>query len=491
MVLIFFITRNVGMKHITRVACCLGVAILFSSCSNQASFSNRFKSTLTNQRYVNLSVPLGAGSVPLHSIYVLDSNYNQVAYWTTVANSLPKIAPPYPYLNLPLTSGTSTVFYIVVPQGGGNYNGCSLTFDQNGNYINETAPGASACQGVVQTQNENYNHKTVSSHVTVFSLGTNFGSSFSVPSTTTLTAQVAAQAIPREITFVNNTNYDLCLVNQIKGNNNAAPTISQMCGSGNPGGSYQTLVPSQQSVHFPIPVSGLNSAGWIIAGYRTPVTGNPNQGWMQTGFAGSSRQQAATKVELTMFPYYPSGTHSGPIYNSVGPTNIDISSVDGANLTYKFYPEQPVSGATRVCTLANNNVAPTTQYTGVFSSASPISYFGNANGNGQFSCNSGNIYTDGNGNNVGCASPCSMAYVNNAPQSEINGKCCIGNDATMASCVSSSNSYNPQNSWYTSMINAQYINSYSFAFDDAKADFTCDAFASFVFEIDGVGSGIL
>ncbi len=430
----------------------------------------------TSQRYVNLSAPLQ--TTPFAQIYILNSDSSkQIAYWTKVVNSLPGVNPPYPYFNLPLIPNQSTMFNLVVPvpisTSSTGFIGCSLTFDQNG-IAQQTA--SNACAGLVNLPNQNYQHQPLSSQVTVYNLGANFGQPVQV-NANILNKQVAPQVIPRTLTFLNKSNNDVCLVNQIKGNPDSAPTPAQMCN-----GQYQTLVPSGQSVDFTIPVSGLNSAAWIIAGYRTPGA----KIWTQTGFAGANRNQAATKIELTMFPYYPLGITAGPIVNSVGPTNIDISSVDGVNLTYRFYPQPAIAGTTQICTLANNNITPATQYTGIYSSTAPISYFNNTNNNGKFSCPPGNAYS-----NVGCTSPCTLAYMNHASQEIINQTCCINDYGTNSSCTSTSNPNNPANAAYTAMIHNQFINSYAFAYDDAKADFTCDAFASYIFEIDDVGNGIL
>lgn len=454
------------MKYFKHVLIIIGSVVLMTS-PVLSGVTNKLN--VTQQRYVNLSVPVG--TTPKGQIFVLNSDSTkQIAYWTTVANTFPGIAPPYPYLNLALDPNQNTTFNLIVPvpttTSTTGYIGCSLTFDKNG-VAQQTA--ANSCPGLVPTPN------SADSKVSVYTLGSNFGNSVKIDPSV-LNPQVASSAVKRTITFINKSTNDVCLVDQLKDNPNGAPTPSQMCSE-----QYQTLVPSGQSVDFPVPVSGLNSAAWIIAGYRAKGTAQ----WLQTGFVGLQRYQAATKVELTMFPYYKDGVNSGPIVNSVGPTNIDISSVDGINLTFKFYPIATEPGVTAICTLADNNVTPAVQYTGVYSTTFPISYFKNASGNGKFSCPVGTGY------DCGCASPCTMAHNNNAGTTVIAQTCCIGDYGTKDSCVASTNPNNPAHSAFTSLIHQQFVNSYGFAYDDAKADFTCDSFASYVFEINGVGKEIV
>lgn len=459
------------------------LSLMLSACGTStitpsiSASANALQATAATQRYVHLSVPIQ--TTPKQQIYVLNADKSQqVAYWTTVTNSLTGIAPPYPYFVLPLTPGTSTTFYLVVPQSATQtYKGCSLTFDAQG-VINTSA--ADSCVGTVAIPNSNYQHQTLASLVSVYNLGANFGNSLTV-NAAVLNQQVAPASVPRTLTFINNTQRDLCFVNQTSGNSNAAPVPAQMCDE-----TYQTQVLSGGQVVFPISDSGLNSAAWIVAGYRESGA----KTWIQTGFVNPNRNQAATKIELTAFPYYPSGVLSGPIVNSVGPTNVDISSVDGINLLYKFYPTPSTTGGTAVCTLANNNVTPATQYTGVYSQGAPMSYFANTDDSGNFSCQSSNAYNQGS--ELGCASNCTMAYVNNDSPTKINQQCCIGSSyGTQSTCVASDNPLNPANSKYTALVHQQFINSYSFAYDDAKADFSCDPLASFVIEIDGVGQSIL
>lgn len=447
---------------------CLGATLLIIS---MVSSSQEGALKSANHRYVNLAVPINA--TPQKQIFVLNEDSSkQVAYWTTVVYKFPNIeTAPSPYLNLKLTPGEITKFNMVVPSQNSatGYVGCSLTFDKNG-IVQQTA--TDACKGLVPISNELKN-----SPVTAYVLGADFGNPVKVDSKV-LKPLVAARAIERVITFINNSNYDVCLINQ-HDNPDAAPTTALMCGNDD---RYQTLISNKQKVDFVIPPSGLNSAAWIVAGYRPAGT----KEWLQTGFVNPGRHQAATKFELTMYPYYEDGVNAGPIKHSVGPTNIDVSLVDGANLTYRIYPKTSVN-STPVCTKTNDNVSPTKNYIGVYTAKLPIAYFKNINNDNKFSCSSdGARYDD-----ASCASPCTMAYVNQASQDIINQTCCIGAFGTKDSCTASSNPNNPVNSAYTALIHKQFVNSYSFAYDDAKADFTCDPFASYVFEINGVGKEML
>jgi hypothetical protein len=68
---------------------------------------------------------------------------------------------------------------------------------------------------------------------------------------------------------------------------------------------------------------------------------------------------------------------------------------------------------------------------------------------------------------------------------------CTGAYGSATSCNSNANPNNPFDTPYPNMIHTQFPSTYSFAFDDGIANFGCDPFNSFVFNITGVGPSII
>lgn len=467
------------------------IAAILVGCSEGTSSSSQPPSPTPTTRYIQLNFPSAYVGDNQPGIYVLNQTLSQkIAYANWVANTF--VGPEVSYTYIPLNTASNTVLTFVVPNGSGGYTGCNVVFNPNGTQEPQTNNQFSkGCIPFTPVPNTDPRYDANSKlAVSAYNVGANITQQITIPNKSLLNSQVAAAAVPRTFVFKNSTNNDICLVRDDNNPDHSAPTPDQMC---NHPEWQQSLVLAGSELTIPVPVSGWNSASWAVVGYRTSGSST----WLQTGFTDNSlpnRQQAATKIEVTAYPYYPTGTTSGPILNSVAPTSVDISAVDGVNLTYSFYPEVN-SNSSSVCNITDSDVSPGlgTQYTGIFYQSFPLTYFNTSNYAGSLSCSPNQyVYTNGSaGSNVGCMSPCSYSKANGDDATTQSQLCCTGAYGSATSCNSNANPNNPFETPYPNMIHTQFPSTYSFAFDDGIANFGCDPFNSFVFNITGVGPSII
>ena len=237
---------------------------------------------------------------------------------------------------------------------------------------------------------------------------------------------------------------------------------------------------AQEGSSFP---AGLISYGFTMTAYQTKK--GDAQSWVETGGYGPGGQPYATKIEGTSLPATPK-VSGGPQYPT-GATNIDVSAVDGYNVSVRVYPANPT-----YCTYTVPPEGSNVLGAGFYSHASPLGQLKGATTALTQMCTSSSQLPSGGtgtawnlkvlsakGDFEGCMSPCSYATKTGSAQQ--NMFCCTGTYGTASSCDQPPGTLGANNSTYVTNLKPPVSNRvYRFAYDDAVGDHACPAETNFV-----------
>ncbi|WPL11479.1 MULTISPECIES: thaumatin family protein [Thiorhodovibrio] len=202
---------------------------------------------------------------------------------------------------------------------------------------------------------------------------------------------------------------------------------------------------------------GSNSGAAQVMAYQFNQQGRLR--WVYTGRDASARVYA-TKMEWTVWPEHADYTP--------GPTTIDISLVDGFNFGVELVPNTDT-----VCSVADTEGG--VPYFVMYPAGTSIAKFPlNSNTTLDQACPAPQQTTDSLGGQTGCYSACTYANVTNQ---QIDETCCISPFHSPTSCTL------PPTTDYVQDIDATSLGVYSWAFQDYRGTFTCEATANLTFRL--------
>ncbi len=373
------------------------------------------------------------------------------------------------------TTANRTLYY----QSGTTWYGCTLAI-QNGS----VSASSSTCPGAVINPPVNQNGAQSNVYTVAFGASA-WPTSSSGPSPTPTAPNYAAH---RRWHFSNKTSYYairigmVCTqsVNPDANNCNTEENLFEVYQ-----GQPMTFVIDDPVTTGTMP--GLTSYGFHVSAFKKTQNGK----WHSTGGYGVGQQPYASKLEATTLAI-PLDSNGNPIPK--GPTNVDLSLVDGYNFNIRLSPTAPV-----ICTYTvppeNSNVLGA----GTYGPGSPLAQLNlgslksNCSQSSQFppgaqGANAWNLSVKSKtGAFAGCMSPCSYATKTfGASSSAANTFCCTGAYATPSSCGVGSpptTQAAPNSTYVTNLVPPVSQNAYRFAYDDAIGDFSCPAETSFKAEV--------
>lgn len=299
----------------------------------------------------------------------------------------------------------------------------------------------------------------------------------SLPPTNT---PVATDYGKREITFKNETRYHMIRVGQVCTKSDNPNNLSKCQTTQNlfeiKKGESDTFTvdnAKEEGTHFP---AGLKSYAFTVTAYQK----TSKDAVVETGGYDGGLPYA-TKVELTSMPVNTSEGYQAP----QGATNVDISAVDGYNISAKGYPSAPTY-CTYTVPPENSNLLGAAEY----SQTTPLAQISA----GQRVCKTSSQLPSGStatawdlqrndtaGNYQGCMSPCTYAKAKSSD--DVDLFCCLGAYDTPGTCDQAAGVLGANNSTYVSNLVAPVSNRvYRFAYDDAIGDFACPAETDFIIE---------
>jgi hypothetical protein len=398
-----------------------------------------FASSADQKKYIKLNLPQVFG----YPVYVFKGN-KQVAYYSNAKQSV--------FLQ---AESNQSATYTLYQQKNAVWQGCSITFS------GETIDKATTCLGAV------INSQPIGNEA-VLTLGTK-------PNMQQKGAPTGIHKPDnkRTITFINNTKYYNIQVGE-------ACTIASNPGNPDCKNTQDLFQLTQhQSTTITIGKEGLKSFSFIMTGYQAKkgdkmtVTG---------GYNGEGKGHPyASKFEGTFAPLT-----NGFYIDS----NIDASLVDGFNIGFKMYPDNPTY-ATYTCLDATDSKQ--LQCVGYFSKDDPMSTFIPSTSESLSAiCNSATgdqhgqedlmnlVQTDPNtGKFQGCYSACTNARAT-ANQAEINHYCCpTGNSAECRS-----NGY-AASAKYVTTTHQYSERTYAYSYDDKMGDYGTNGNVNFTVEFIG------
>lgn len=253
----------------------------------------------------------------------------------------------------------------------------------------------------------------------------------------------------RSITFVNGTqNYGLCI-----SEDNAKHVACLASTTLNVTASSPGVIPDATLA------SGMNSA----LAHLDLTKLNSNSAWRHTGAYGSGKQVYATKMEWTTWPKHYSST--------MGPTTIDASLVDGFNTGVQL-----IASSDMVCGVSDYEGGPT--YFASFPTGTVMGTFPKTPAPLTSLCPSGQI-----ANNKGCYSACSYANVTQTNQAQL---CCsspYNNPPTFEAADGEYPCTAPLTAPYVQNTTSNSSGVYTWAYNDWRGTFTCEATGSFTYKL--------
>jgi hypothetical protein len=215
---------------------------------------------------------------------------------------------------------------------------------------------------------------------------------------------------------------------------------------------------------YSIAKNGENSRNAQVFGVKN--TGNgPGTAWKKTGIVS---YQHTNLLEWNMYPVEAMSrtTPLNKTDHSIGASTIDISLVNGFNTAVRLIPTEDI-----VCSVSKSEGGPS--IFNLYPAGRPMA---------SFPTSSLTKIKDicplrFNAGQSGCFSQCALAHQKNLSQEQIDSNCCTGDYDTYATC-------NP-------VISHNYINAvtnhsqgvYAWAYNDYRGTFTCQADASFIYEV--------
>ncbi|MGB5834178.1 MAG: thaumatin family protein [Thiohalocapsa sp.] len=203
---------------------------------------------------------------------------------------------------------------------------------------------------------------------------------------------------------------------------------------------------------------GLNSEVAQVVAYQT----KPGE-WVDTG-RDKANLVYATNLEATIWPEQDQFT--------VGPTTIDVSLVNGFNVGVSLVPDRDT-----VCAIADTEGGK--PYFVLYEADMPMAIFPkSAHATLNDVCPTENISPDSSGLDTGCYSSCSYAQkIHGINSDAADQACCAAQYHSVPACTL------PPTLPYVQNIDSNSERVYSWAFEDWRGTFTCEASASFAFEL--------
>jgi hypothetical protein len=221
----------------------------------------------------------------------------------------------------------------------------------------------------------------------------------------------------------------------------------------------------------------------------TPIPKTPAKNWVYTGGYFVGQTTYATKIEPTILAI---GENNIP----VGASNIDVSAVDGYNVSVLVYPATP-----KYCTYTIPPEGSSVQGAGYYLKSKPLASIASTMRSLETMCkNSSQLPGEPSKKETkwnlevlspsdtfeGCMSPCQYATVNNwqngVTQKNVNQFCCQNSYNTFQTCIVPSGNLGANTSTYNQEVTSNFQNVYGFAFGDAGDNYGCPGDASFVVE---------
>ena len=369
-------------------------------------------------------------------------------------------------------SSSSNYSYSLYFFDGTNWNSCNIVIT-SGQIVN--GPGNTTCPGAVINPPQSY----VGSISNVYYL--TFGSS-NFP-TVSSSAPKPAPSAPnyaagRRFKFINNTSYATIQIGMIctqAVNLNSTNCLNTENLAQIPKGQSFTFVVDQPTDTSPTQLPGLISFGFHMSAYQKTAKSS----WITTGGYGPGGTPYATKIEPTVLPIN-NNAAGYPIPD--GPTNLDVSMVDGYNISVKMWPK-----GTKYCTFTVPPESSNILGAGAYDTGAPLAIM--ALNTPQSICKSSSQLPSGqkggwnlnvreSGGFKGCRSPCSYA----------TKKYGVKSSQFMQMCCPATSGYGPTDcpaantSWVSNLAEPQSTNVYRFQYDDAASDYACPADSEFRIE---------
>jgi hypothetical protein len=400
-------------------------------------------------------------AAPTYPVYVFDSSNKQVAYMTSASDQV--FLGPY-NAN---TSGVYNFYY----QNQNIWYACTLTM-QNGAIVGNSGASYPACPSA--TLISPAQNKEPGSNVWTLAFGAKAWEQTELPSGV---VPVNKTYTNRTITFVNNTQYPLiqvgevCTVSSNPSNPNCVNNPALFSIAQGKTAVFYVDKNSGTKGNYP----GLISYGFTLTGYQ-----DAKGQMVQTGGYNTANPYA-TKLELTSLPV----TTQNGIQIPSGPTNIDVSAVDGYNMGVIIYPE-----TSKYCTYTKGGESSGNLGVNYYSQQHVLAQLAPQEGTSLagLCAASSQLPGDGptawplslsNGDDfMGCMSPCTYATKTfGATSSQAQQYCCTGAYNTPATCTL------PAQSTYLKNMNPPVSERvYRFAYDDAVGDHACPAETNLIVE---------
>lgn len=349
------------------------------------------------------------------------------------SNGGPGGTPPaiWVFLNIP---GSGYKYYQLWQNAGDCWKSCIFGINAQGELDNS----ATTCAGTVATAPKGANG------VASFTLG---AAMFSQATCGTPPAKMSStNTLPgRSLTFLNGTSAEtVCLQTDSSFNH---PECT---------GANKVTTQFPYVIGTADLIDGSNSGVVQVSGVQ-PYEGAE---WIYTGKGVLNHQVYATKLEWTVWPQHAE--------NTMAPTFIDISLVDGFNMGVTLKPDRDC-----VCSVADSEGG--VPYFVLYKAGqtmadfpSPVTVFSNI-------CPQGNEAPISQDNKYGCYSSCSKAkYYGSSDQDQL---CCTGAHNTPSTCT------DPPGRPYVQNINKYSDGVYAWAFNDWRGTFTCEPTASVTFTL--------
>lgn len=409
--------------------------------------------------YLMWQIPPSSVNFP---VYVYDGTGSQVGY----------IYSDKQQAFLGAYSSSSNYNYTLYYSDGTNWNSCTVVIT-NGSVNN--GAGGTTCPGAVIKPPTSSGSSV--SNVYYLALGS---SAFPTVSSKAPSPAPSAPnyAAGRRFKFINNTSYANIQIGMVC-TQSANPNSTNCSNTENlaqiPQGGSFTFVVDQPTDNSPTPLPGLNSFGFHMSAYQKTAQSS----WITTGGYSAGGTPYATKIEPTVQPVT---YNSNNLPIPAGPTNLDVSMVDGYNINVKMYPK-----GSKYCTYTVPPESSNILGAGLYSSNSvlanmlidtPRSVCKNSSQLPPGQQGGWNLSVKESGGFKGCRSPCSYATKKYGTKS----------NQFMQMCCPASSGYGPTNcpaantSWVSNLASPQSQSVYRFQYDDAASDYACPADSEFRIE---------